>query len=373
MTMNAIVRLFCVLAVFLPGFHKLSAAPESTNPPAGFRLTVELREGSRVIGVSDDAVLKFHSDVLGEMKLPLERIRWVECEAKTNLAKLTTSGGDTLAVRFAMKEIRLETVYGDVKLPITMIRSIRVSALGKPGRPGDGLIGMWSGEGNAADSAGGNPGVMRNVSFADGVVGQAFTFDPDGVGGFVGVQIPDRPAYALTRSLTIEGWIRPRGNGYTILCRGDHRPGLDPYALSMQANHDLRFQITNERGESAIADANVPYYKWTHVAATLNGDTGIMSLYTNGVLAAQTETAIRPLGILIPELSPGVGIGNLNDGGNNFPFIGDIDELALYDRALSADEVNAIYIENAANAGGQADPLPTRNSRMPWRYRLNSE
>ena len=354
--MKAILCWFCLLTVLGSGFHKLQAAPAATNEPAGFRLTVELWDGSRVIGKGSDDVFRFRSAVLGDVKLPLDRVRTVECQAKTNSAKLTTSSGDTLAVQFAMKEIRVDTAFGDIKLPVALVKSMQVSVLGKIGRPRDGLIGLWSGEGNAVDSVGGNNGVMQNVGFTDGVVGQAFVFAPNRFrGGWVGVQVPDKPAYALTHSLTIEGWIRPRGNGYTVLCRGDHRPGLDPYALSTQANHDLRFQITNENNESAMVDATVPFNEWTHVAAILDGDTGVMCLYTNGVLAAQTETTLRPLGELIPEMSPGIGIGNLNDGGNNFPFVGDIDEIALYDRALSADEVGAIYAENAGKASGHAE------------------
>jgi hypothetical protein len=68
-----------------------------------------------------------------------------------------------------------------------------------------------------------------------------------------------------------------------------------------------------------------------------------MAIYTNGVLAAQTVTDIRPFGPLQPDASPGIGIGNVNDGGNSFPFLGDIDELALFNRGLAADEVSAIY------------------------------
>ena len=90
-----------------------------------------------------------------------------------------------------------------------------------------------------------------------------------------------------------------------------------------------------------------------------------MSIYTNGVLAAQITTTVRPFGPLDPDESPGIGIGNLNDGGNNFPFVGEIDGIALYNRALSADENEAGYAEHAANAGGRAELLPTRNNRMP--------
>ena len=85
------------------------------------------------------------------------------------------------------------------------------------------------------------------------------------------------------------------------------------------------------------------YDQWWHVAGTLDGASGNLSLYTNGALAAQTNTALRPFGPLIASESPGIGIGNVNDGGNMFPFQGDIDEVSLYNRALSAPEVLAIY------------------------------
>ena len=374
--MNVLLRSIGLLTVMV--LSCVQAATAATNQPTGFRLTVELRDGSRVIGKGGDDAFKFHSDVLGDMKLSLDRVRSVECQAKTNSAKLTTSSGDTLAVQFAMKEIRIEAAFGSFKLPVSLIKSVRVSVLGKIGRPRDGLIGLWPGEGNAVDSVGGNNGVMQNVSFTDGVAGQAFTFAPDNFtyGTYTGVQIPDKPAYALTQSLTIEGWIRPRGNGYVIFFRGDHRPGLDPYCLSLDGHLNLTFTVCAEDGNTATVHTPVGLGAWIHVASVLDDSTGTMSLYTNGVLAAQTVTTVRPFGALLADESPGVGIGNVNDGGNNFPFIGEIDEMALYDRALSADEVNAIYAEYAANAGGRVEPLPARTIRMPLRSRVpgfNSE
>ena len=102
--------------------------------------------------------------------------------------------------------------------------------------PPAGLVGWWRGEGNGNDSAGTNNAyALPNVSFTNGIVGQAFAFDPENLpyGTYSGVRIADQPAYALTNSLTIEGWIRPRGDGYVIFYRGDNRPGLDPYAMGM--------------------------------------------------------------------------------------------------------------------------------------------
>lgn len=338
-------------------------ASASTNGAAGFRLTVELRDGSRVIGKSGEDQFAFRSPILGDLNLPLEKVRLVERLSGTNLVKLTTSGADSLTVAFAMKDIAVQTTYGHMRLPVDLVKSVRVTVLGKPGRTLDGLVGLWSGEGNGTDSVGHNDGTLQNVSFTKGVVGQAFSFAPNSFpwGTYTGVQIPDRPEFVLTQAFTIEAWVRPRGDGYIILCRGDHRPGMDPYTLSMQANHDLRFQICGQANDTVFVDANLPYCQWTHVAAVFDGDNHTISLYTNGVLAAQSETHIQPIGELIPQLSPGLGIGNLSDGGNNFPFVGDIDEISLYNRALSVDEVNAIYEENATNAGGSVELLPTRS------------
>ena len=215
--------------------------------------------------------------------------------------------------------------------------------------PPSGLVGWWKGDGNALDSFGGNNGVNQNVTYSNGVVGQAFAFDPENYPyGYTGIQIADQPAYALTNSLTIEGWIRPRGNGANIFWRGDNRPGMDPYFLGMSGSN-IGLWITDQNANTVAVGAPIPFYVWTHVAATLDGNSGNMSIYTNGVLAAQTNTTIRPFGPLIPGDSPGIGIGNVNDGQNNFPFIGDIDEISLYSRALAAGEIQAIY--NAGSAG----------------------
>jgi hypothetical protein len=369
--MDAFLRYLALATVILWSCVQVQAAPPDTNHPTDFRLTVELKDGSRVIGKSRDESFEFRSDILGKSKLPLEKIRAIEAEGKTNLVKLTTVGADTLTVEFVMKDIRVETAFGDVKLPVSLIKSIRVSVIGKLRDPRDGLIGLWSGEGDAVDSVGGNNGLLQNVGFVKGVVGRAFSFGMNGLnGGNSGVQIPDKPAYALTNSLSIECWIRPHRNGNVIFFRGDHRPGLDPYCLSFSENNMLAFYIYDAAGTMACVQTPIDNGVWIHVAAVLDDDTGTMNLYTNGVRAAQTVTSVRPFGPLLEDESPGIGIGNVNDGGNTFPFYGEIDEIALYNRALSEDEVNASYAENAANAGERAPMRPNRIS--PYNPRLRS-
>jgi hypothetical protein len=360
--MKHLLRLLCGLCVLATNLHLVQAAPADTNETV-VRLSLDLRDGSHVVGKSLADDWRFHSDLLGDLKLAVGGIRAIEIAADGATARLTATNGDVMAVQFLAAAVRVETGFGKTELPVKMIRSLKVTTRRGAGNLALGLVGLWSGDGNAADAIGGNNGTLRNVSFTDGVAGQAFAFAPNNFpyGTYTGVQIPDRPAFALTHSLTIAGWVRPRGDGYVILCRGDHRPGMDPYTLSMQASHVLRFQICGPAGESAFIDTQLPYCEWTQVTAVLDGDAGTMLLYTNGVLSAQTQTSVRPLGDLIAEMSPGVGIGNVSDGGNNFPFNGDLDEIALYSRALSADEANVLYAEHAANAGSPVAPYPTQS------------
>ena len=198
-------------------------------------------------------------------------------------------------------------------------------------RPTLSLVGWWKGESNAWDSAGTNNGALVNATYTNGIVGTAFSFDPESYpnGTYCGLEIPDSPAYALTNAFTIEGWVRPRQNGYVIFWRGDIS-SLDPYSLSMQGNTTLNFTVTGSSGANATLSATLPYNNWYHVGATYNH--GVMMLYTNGVLAAQTITAVVP--VLSSRMSdkPGIGVGNVNDGQNNFPFIGDDEIFPLQSR-----------------------------------------
>ncbi|MGA2240571.1 MAG: DUF4019 domain-containing protein [Verrucomicrobiota bacterium] len=206
----------------------------------------------------------------------------------------------------------------------------------------NGLISWWPAEGNAGDIVGTNDGTLcGGAGFTNGIIGQAFDFR----GKAQKVIIPDNESLKLTNSLTIEGWIYVRGPGF-ILFRGDNRPGLDPYALQVNPGGSLAFAIYSEANEAATVYGRIPLKQWIHAAATLNGSSGNMRLYVNGILVAEKSTIIRPLRDLDPQAGPGLAIGGHAGSDDYSPFDGMVDELSLYSRALGEDEIRTI-----ANAG----------------------
>jgi RHS repeat-associated protein len=203
-------------------------------------------------------------------------------------------------------------------------------------------VGWWRGQFNANDSIGTNNGIATAMSYAPGVCREGFDFN----GGTV--LVPDNPAFYLTNSLTVEGWFYANALTGKILERGDNRGGHDPIAVDLYGdNNQLSFRVTDTNGSWAGVEAPVGTNTWVHFAATLDGSSGDMRLYTNGVLAAQTNTSIRPIGALIAQDTPVVGIGCNNLG---FLYYGLIDEIALFSRALSPAEVQNIYSGSTTNS-----------------------
>jgi hypothetical protein len=210
-----------------------------------------------------------------------------------------------------------------------------------------GLVSWWTADNTAADAVGVNHGTLvSGATYTAGQVGQAFRFD----GIDDRVQVTDSESLKLTASMTIEAWVRADADSPTaggpILFRGDDRGGLDPYVLTRDSNNTIRFGISPSNNQGVSIGAPMPIGQFFHVAATLDDATGAMRLYINGVLKAQTVTSVRPFGDLDPAYNPSIGIGN--HGGwpttpHNFPFHGLIDELKVYDIALSQAEVQASF------------------------------
>ena len=353
---------FICFAVVLP-----AANGADTNLPS--RLTVELRDGSRVVGTSAEKDFKFHSSLLGNLKLEVKAIRSLEC-VSSNSMKLKAANGDTLVVQSADSSYTLKTGFGRVELAANSIRKITVAAAGVTVPQRTGLVGYWAGNGNADDSFGdNNGGLMGGANFAAGLAGQAFNLDEPG--SFI--KIPKSSALDPGSQVTVEFWMKPDAanamNNYQGLVTSDFygveisngyggTMGVNFY-LSTTAGQPSRRSgwggqdfsgITSVGNFTHVSDANsggavVNAGQWHHVAGTYDG--AQLRLYLDG--QPWGKPVFRP-GAIAPMLPASfVALGS-EDGRTTCPdcagnryFKGQISEVAIYKRALSPAEIHEDY------------------------------
>ena len=348
------------------GVHHIQAS--STN---SLRVTVELQDGSRVIGNSGDEKLRFRSEILGEMKLSLESISSIECQPKTNAAKLKTANGDTLAVAFGFKEIHIETSFGSVKIPVDSIRRLQVSAAGMSGRTKMGLVALWSGEGDYIDAASGITAIpVGEVSFADGKQGQSFFLN--GQGAYLKIPVNSACDVGKGDGFTIEGWISPT----TVM---PHMPVAEFTGNSGTSIIGVQFWISIGGGPGCfyanVQDADGAVHSmtsapglvvpnvWQHIALTYDKASGMALIYLDGSVVMK-----KYLGSFTPktdlDLLLGARILFTSPSNPSDIFSGKLDEIGIYNRALSASEIQAICTEE--NNGEPLPPPTASHRRTPF-------
>jgi Concanavalin A-like lectin/glucanases superfamily len=118
--------------------------------------------------------------------------------------------------------------------------------------------------------------------------------------------------------------------------------GLSDYALMIVDGHVHVELRTGNAPTSVNLDsvALVPKGVETYIAATYDGDK--IRIYVNGALDSE-KSAPGALNPDPPPDRPGLGIGNENDPTRPRPFYGVIDEVALFDKPLSSDRIQAHY------------------------------
>jgi len=109
------------------GLRCAQADPAAANA-TGVQLSIELRDGSHIVGKSLEDTLGIHSAAMGDLQLSWAAIRSIEyAGTNTSLARLTAANGDAFAVTLAADALRVETAFGQTEMPVKLIRSVKVA------------------------------------------------------------------------------------------------------------------------------------------------------------------------------------------------------------------------------------------------------
>jgi hypothetical protein len=210
-------------------------------------------------------------------------------------------------------------------------------------------VASWPGEGDASDMFNNNhPGTLQNgVSFAQGMVARAFSFNPTNQQA---VELPAIPGLCAS-PFSLEAWIKPMAlasdsPGQTFLFGESFCGQL--LARNGQQGVRVAFDIASNRWifQEVLATNDLPLGQWSHVVGVYAGS--VMSLYVNGGLVQQAQVTLTPYDAGCPLHLGGVydpSAGTCTYVGQFFN--GLVDEATVYGRALTGAEVQALY-----NAGG---------------------
>ncbi|MBI3849394.1 MAG: immunoglobulin domain-containing protein [Verrucomicrobia bacterium] len=229
-----------------------------------------------------------------------------------------------------------------------------------------GAVAWWRAESNTVDSIGINDGLpqgsrLNEILYTTGKVGAAFRFFSGSFGFGLTNYLFVPPSADLNLGagdgLSIEGWIRPDSvSGVRPLLEWNDSHGSIGAGLAMNGSA-LEAYLTDTnttpirrivlRSPPGIIGTSV----WQHVALTFDKVAGLTSVYLNGVPVTQTNIgSLEPLTrspVYLAYRPSGTSARSLYSGG--------LDEMTLYQRALSATEIQAIV---AADEAGKCVPPP---------------
>jgi RHS repeat-associated protein len=220
--------------------------------------------------------------------------------------------------------------------------------------PPDGMTAWWTANLNPKDLVAGNVAVLQGTTtYGTGEVGPAFQFD-GGIGNYI--QIAGTTNTDIARSstgFTIEFWTMSTGSSQTRAMFSWNDPvgigyATKPTSVQMVMSGVQGFISlldTNGNGVQLASVGNIFNGAWHHVALTYDKSTSIAREYVDGILIS-----MQSIGAYVPNTAGDFYFGKAPTYGN---FIGSLDEVCLYNRRLTGEEIYNIF---AAGTIGKCPP-----------------
>jgi Concanavalin A-like lectin/glucanases superfamily/Bacterial Ig-like domain (group 3)/MBG domain (YGX type)/IPT/TIG domain/MBG domain/WD40-like Beta Propeller Repeat len=221
------------------------------------------------------------------------------------------------------------------------------------------LVSWWPADGHTNDVIGLNRAVAFNGAFTNG-------YNPYGIGmvgagsttafrfgccdGLSSVNFGQDASLTMTTAFSVAAWVKATNtgsnNGVIIKKSGE-------YGLAIANNNYLAYYF----GSNTATPTSyfIPRNVWTHVAMTY--DAGVLTIYANGRVVTTANVAATLVDAVPAYNGFMVGGSQESHAGMLPSFVGLIDEVQVYRRALASAELESIFLSGAA--GVCAPPAST--------------
>jgi hypothetical protein len=201
-----------------------------------------------------------------------------------------------------------------------------------------GLMAEWNfnelqGTVTADTSGNGNTGTLHNVSWASNGASNICASCISLSGSNSYVSVAESPSLEGVSQMTVSMWLRPNSNG-----------NVDPRAISKLYSWDVKLNGSSRAPQFSagslygMLNYSLALNQWQHLVFTFSS--GVLVGYVNGnpvPFAANTFTA----GSQLPLYMYGLYLGT--DPTRTASYAGYMDDVRIYNRALSAADVAALY------------------------------
>ena len=171
----------------------------------------------------------------------------------------------------------------------------------------------------------------------------------------------------ITNSVTVEAWVKPTSNEVMYQRVVEQGGALNKTGFDLELNvsstkHTARFNLWKGSQTGVDSESSIPLGVWTHIIATYekSGNDNTIKMYVNGVLENTTISS----GVTMADPEGNLFIGRSGSDGDPSFFFGSLDEVKIYNRALSADEVRNNFQTGWVCVVG-AVALPVAQNNIP--------
>jgi len=232
------------------------------------------------------------------------------------------------------------------------------------------LVSYWKLDGNYLDATGRNNGTAVNgVNNATGISSGAMRFD--GVDDYVNVSDTDSWTTNFNGTHTISLWVYPAlvsANGLPLLSKGYTYQTSAEMSLFLGSNGEIQYELsgTSRNGIriSRLSVGRTTVNSWNHIVVTYNGTKGNSSgiqEYLNGILQNTTASDVGTFSTL-NNTNSNVEIGAMWRGELPRFMNGSIDEVLIYNKSLTASEIQQIYKSGLSQHANTNVTIQTRTA-----------